>query len=181
MSARRHSLLLVFGVLAFALLPARVDALSEIERLETAVREHRDDADLVWALAQRLAESDRLPEAVERLGGYIERWPDRRPDAELTLGRWLYDLGRDEEAVGHLERAVARLPVSGVARFHLGLALSRLGRHEEAESQFRVTEDLEPELRSESLLLRALMLLDVVDDAGGEALLRENQGMVIDC
>ncbi|MEE8476712.1 MAG: tetratricopeptide repeat protein [Myxococcota bacterium] len=168
------SLVLILVAVALPLLRAPAHATSKTERLEAAVAAYPDDPELAWALAHRLAEDDRMPEAVGLLEAHLERWPDRRPDADLTLGRWLYDLGRDEAAVRHLERAVARNPVSGAARFHLALALKRLGRHEQAGAHFRFAENLVPELRSEALLLRALMRLETGDVAGGESLLRDS-------
>ena len=159
--------------LALAPLPARAEAASEIERLEEAVARHPGDADLVWALATRLAEADRKSDAVALLAVYVERWPERRSDSELTLGRWLYDLGRDGEALRHLERAVARDGASGAAHFHLALALKRLGRHDEADAHFQRAERAESELRAEALIMRALMCLESGDEAKGVALLRQ--------
>lgn len=164
-----------FWILAFGLwsvpAQAQADSANELERLAQAVASHPDDPDLLFALAQRLAESAREEEAVEHLRILTTRWPEHRPEASLLLGRLLYELGRAEEAVPHLERATALDPESGPAHLFLGLALKASGRGSEAEPHFELAAADTPELRGEAWLLAGLTRLERGDRLGGDELL----------
>jgi len=150
---------------------AQAAPVSELERLARAVASHPEDPDLLFALAQRLAESEQTDAAVERLSTLVERWPDYRPEASLQLGRLLFEQGRAEAAVPHLERAAALEPASGPAQLYLGLALQACGRGGEAESSFERAAQATPELSAEAWLLAGLSRLARGDRAGGDELL----------
>jgi hypothetical protein len=151
--------------------PGHATPADELERLAQAVASHPEDPDLLFALAQRLAEGGREQEAVERLRTLSASWPDERPEAWLLLGRLLYQLGRAQEAVPPLERAVALDPESGPAHLFLGLALQASGRGGEAEPHFELAADRTPELRGEAWLLAGLARLERGDRPGGDELL----------
>jgi tetratricopeptide (TPR) repeat protein len=144
-----------------------------LERLEAAVARHPDDRDLSWSHVRALSEAGRRAEAADRLRVHLERWPGHPPGGEALLGRWLYELGRDEEAVGVLERALAKDPGSADSHLVLGLAHKRTGRLAEAERRFRMAAGLEREIAGEALLLAGLTRLELGDEAGAEALLRQ--------
>jgi tetratricopeptide (TPR) repeat protein len=160
--------ILVFGLSAA---PVRANAADDIERLAQAVASNPEDPDLLFALAQRLAESGREQEAVERLRTLTESWPEQRPEAWLLLGRLLHQLDRPAEAVPPLERACALEPASGPAHFYLGLALQASGRGDEAESHLELAAQETPELRGDAWLLAGLDRLERGDRLGGDALL----------
>jgi tetratricopeptide (TPR) repeat protein len=142
-------------------------------RLERALAESPDDPDLAWARVRDLAAGEASEETVASLESFLARWPHRRPEANLLLGRQLSALGRDEEAIPKLERATADLPRSGAARFHLALALRAVGRLEEADRQLAFAARLAPELAAEASLLRALGRLDSDDPDGAQDLLQQ--------
>lgn len=137
--------------------PARgappVDPLAKLER---AVAVHPDDPDLLWALAMALDRSGRPVEALERLESFRSRWPERRPDVQVEIGRLRYRAGLEGEALEALEGALERDPTSATAHFYRGLVLRRLGRLDEVEGELVTAARLEPALRAETLLLRGL-------------------------
>jgi tetratricopeptide (TPR) repeat protein len=149
--------------------PARGD--EAVARLAEAVASHPDDPDLLFALARELAASDRKAEASERLETLVRRWPTHRAEALLLLGRLHYELGRAEQAVPVLERALALEADPGAAHLLLGLSLQALGRAEEAESHFQAAAEASPELRGEAWLLAGLARLERGDRDGGDELL----------
>jgi len=151
--------------------PARAAAADELAHLAQAAVEHPDDPDLLFALAKRLAAEQRVGEAVERLTALVGRWPEQRPEASLLLGRLLLASGRPEQAVPHLERAVALDPASGAAHLFLGLALRACGRSLEAGPHFELAAEQAPALRSEAWLLAGLVRLERGDQRGGDELL----------
>ena len=116
--------ILAFG---FGVAPAHAQESSpELERLAQAVASHPEDPDLLFALAQRLTAHARDADAVEQLRTLTARWPAHRPEAWLLLGRLLYELGRAEEAVPPLERAVRARP--GIRALRTSSSASRCRR-----------------------------------------------------
>jgi tetratricopeptide (TPR) repeat protein len=146
---------------------------AHLERLEAAVARHPDDRDLSWSHVRALSEAGRGAEAADRLRLHLARWPGHPPGGEALLGRWLYELGRDAEAVAVLESALAKDPGSADTRLVLGLAHRRLGRLPEAERHFEMVAVQEPALAGEALLLAGLARLERGDEAGAQALLRQ--------
>jgi tetratricopeptide (TPR) repeat protein len=134
--------------------------------LARAVEAHPEDPDLRFALAAQLEATGDLDGAVVHFARLAEAFPERRPDVWLRLGRLLSALGRDAEAVPALERAIAADEETGAAHLHLGLALRRLGRHEEATLHFARAGEVEPELLPEAALLQALSRIDLGDERG---------------
>jgi tetratricopeptide (TPR) repeat protein len=135
-----------------------VDA--DLTQLERAVAAHPDDPDLLWALAMALDRHGRSAQAAERLQAFAARWPERRPDLYVELGRVQYRAGGATDALASLERALEHDPTSATAHFYRGLALRRLGRLDQAERGLRTAARLEPALRPETLLFRGLGELD---------------------
>jgi hypothetical protein len=144
-----------------------------LERLEAAVARHPGDRDLSWSYVRALSEAGRRSEAADRLRAHLARWPGHPPGGDALLGRWLYELGRDDEAVAVLEGALAADPGSAESRLVMGLALKRQGRLAEAERQFQMAAAQERALAGEALLLAGLTRLAQGDEAGAQALLRQ--------
>lgn len=134
--------------------------------LARAVEAHPDDPDLRFALARHREARGDLEGAVAEFTRFAEAFPGRRPDVWLRIGRLLAALGRDAEAVGAFERALADGEHGGAAHLHLGLSLRRLGRHEQAAFHFARAASLEPTLRAEASLLQGLARIDLGDERG---------------
>jgi len=156
-------------------LPATAAALdeSELERLRAATRSYPHDPDLAWALAIALRDSGRTREALNHFRRNRERWPSRRAAYEFEIGRLLHAKGSYPEALEALETAIFLDPLNGSARLYRALSLQELGRRADAERELRVLERIEPQLRSEALVLRAMNRLEVGDRVGGQQLLRD--------
>jgi len=133
---------------------------------DRAVAEHPDDPDLLLGSATQREASGDLAGAVEQLERFTRRWPERRPDLWLRLGRLLQRLERDSEAVPAVEHALRDGSDLAATHLHLGISLRRLGRSAEAEAHFEAAARLEPQLLPEASLLRALAHIDLGDTAG---------------
>jgi tetratricopeptide (TPR) repeat protein len=116
------------------------DAMSGEGRLEAAMAEFRAELRVSPAdpaandqLGLALLDADRPQEALGPLEAAVRALP--RPQHLLHLGRCLFQLGRVEESVMLLERALqeSRDPAEqGRLQFQLGLALRKLGQAERA-------------------------------------------------
>ena len=146
---------------------------SDLERLLAATRQYPNDPDLAWAFATALRKDGRTQEALALFRANSERWPSWKGACEFEIGRLLYDQGDYGRALEAFETVIYLEPLNGSARLHRALALARLKRVADAERELRVVELIEPELKAESLLLRAMGRMDLGDDTGGQALLRE--------
>jgi tetratricopeptide (TPR) repeat protein len=131
-----------------------------------AVAEHPTDPDVRLGQARHLEAVGDREDAAAAYRAFLERWPDRRPDLWLHVGRLLQALGRDAEALPYLRRAVEFESDPGPAHLHWGLSLRRLGRHVEAEVQFARAGQRAPDLAAEASLLGALSRIDRGDEAG---------------
>jgi tetratricopeptide (TPR) repeat protein len=141
------------------------------ERLEAALSAHPDDPDLSWAYAMALARGGEVDAAVSRLRDFESRWPGRRPDLLVEMARLLFELGDYAGASASADRALLVLPENGYAHFYRGLALRELGKRPEAHRALAEAARLEPALEPETLLVRAVDLLDEGRDEEAEALL----------
>lgn len=161
-------------VLLAALGPAfaRADG-AELARLEHAAIAHPEDPDLAWALARALARAGRAPEAADATRRFVARWPAHRPAARLEIARELLDRGAAPEAEPLLAAELRRVPDSGVAHFYHGLALRGCDAPEAAELALVRAARLEPALRADALLVRALVHLDHDREERAVALLIE--------
>ncbi len=163
------------GLLTFLLIAgiATSAEASQIKTLEHLVVQHPDDADRLFALAQALEAEGRLEDAAQELRHYLRRWPNRRADVYLSLGKIQFNQRKYEDALETIEDGLVRNPVDGAARMYRGLCLRELGRHKEAARELRIASHLEPDLKSETLFLRALSQMETGNDNEGERLLRE--------
>lgn len=144
-----------------------------LAQLERAAADHPDDPDLAFALARRLADSGHGPEAVARANAFVARWPALRPEARLEIARTLVDAGAPADAQMLLEVETRENPRSAMAHFYRGIALRATHDPMAAQQAFQAAAHLEPALRSETLLIRALMLFDLERDDEAVALLDE--------
>lgn len=147
--------------------PAFAEGATPVDRLRQAVAEHPGDPDLRWALARKLAEAGRSNEALSTTRSFLARWPDRHPNAGLLIAQRLIEHDAFAEASALLDDRLAASPRDAMARFYRGLVFRGLGQFAEADRELRIAADLEPSLRAETLLARALGLFDLgrEDDA----------------
>ncbi|MBY0399800.1 tetratricopeptide repeat protein [Myxococcota bacterium] len=164
----------VSGTLSLATRPvtALPAELSALARIEQAAAAHPDDPDLAWALARHLAREQRGAEALAATRRFVKRWPGHRPDAQLEIARTLLDHGSAAEARVLLDEAVKTQPDSGIAHFYRGMALRAAREPAAAEEAFHAAALLEPSLRSESMLARALLLFELARGQEAISLLR---------
>jgi len=122
--------------------------LDRLERMESDFRailaEDPENADALNALGYSLADrTDRYAEAL----GYIERALALKPDDAAILDSmgWVqYRLGKPEEALEYLKRALSQMPDGEIAA-HLGEVLWSLGRRDEAWSTWEEALARDPE------------------------------------
>ena len=134
--------------------PPEIEA--AIARLEIATTSYPDDPALEWAYAQALARGGQFEPAVARMERYAKRWPTRRQDVHLALGRLLFEAGRHEAARKRLETAVRLAPRSGIARFYYALTLRALGLRSEARAELVRSGKMETGLLADSTLLLSI-------------------------
>jgi tetratricopeptide (TPR) repeat protein len=101
-------------------------------RLEQALTIKPDDVPARVMLAEALLEVGSLDRS-ERLFDALRQLPASEPAAELGLGRIAAARGRHDEAVTHLQRAVALFPEWGAAYYSLALSYRALGRRDDAQ------------------------------------------------
>jgi tetratricopeptide (TPR) repeat protein len=101
-------------------------------RLEHALTISPDDLPARVKLAEALLEAGSLDRSRQFFDA-LRRVPESEPAAELGLGRIAASGGRHEEAVAHLQRAVALFPEWGAAHYALALSYRALGRRDEAQ------------------------------------------------
>lgn len=144
-----------------------------LARIESALAIHPDDPDLAWARARTLARAGRSAEAVEATRRFSTRWPAHRPSARVEVARTLLDQGAPRDADRLLVETLQRDPDSGVAHFYRGLALRADLSLEEADHELQQAARLEPTLLADTLLVRALIQLDLARDEQAISLLQE--------
>lgn len=146
-----------------ALAYERVDRVDEaVADLRTLVAAEPEEADFLNALGYTLV--DRT-QALEEGLSLIEKAVALKPDAPAildSLGWALHRLGRDAEALPHLQRAFEMQRDAEIGS-HLATVLAALGQVGEARSILRLAQEIDPENRS---LRRAMQALSI--EAGGE-------------
>jgi Flp pilus assembly protein TadD len=142
-------------------------------RLAAAAAAHPGDPDLGWAHLRSLLEDGQNDAALAALRAFEVRFPGRRPEAARLEGRLLLETGDAAAAERALAAALGRDPDDALAWLWHGLALRRLGRHDEAARALERAGKLEPALRAESLALRGMDRLAGGDREGGRRLLED--------
>ena len=103
--------------------------------LQELISKEPDNPDLLNSLATTQGELG-LDEALGTALRALEIAP-KQPKINDTYGWLLVKQGRQEEALGYLREATARLGDDPSVRTHLGIALADLGRDAEAASELR--------------------------------------------
>ncbi len=170
-----RKLLTALTVIAAVVSAAPVGAevgLSPLDRLRQAVASHPGDPDLRWALARKLATAGHANEALATTQTFVNAWPERHPRARVTIARQLVTHGAWAEAADLLDAHLAASPRDAMARFYRGLVFRGMGQIQAANRELRVAGRLEPTLRAETLLARALGLFELGQDDGAVELLK---------
>jgi tetratricopeptide (TPR) repeat protein len=107
-----------------------------IPHFERAMAAQLPTADAHLGLAACQTATRRFNEAIRTLQGADRIEPDN-PVVIANLGLVLSDSGRPAEGLPHLQRALTLDPSFNQARFHLAIALARMGRHDEASKEAR--------------------------------------------
>lgn len=130
---------------ARAMLAARQDKVEALERdLRDILSREPDNADALNALGYTLADqTDRLEEARDFIARALALKPDDHYVVD-SMGWVLYRLGRNEEAVAHLERAL-ELQADPEVAAHLGEVLWAMGRRDEARRVWGDALERDPE------------------------------------
>ena len=109
---------------------------------ESLLASHPDDDAVANNLAYLLVDRKGDPASVERALSITRRFEHSRNPSYLdSLGWTYYRSGRYADAVGALERAVARQPDAALFQLHLGLALHKAGSADQAEAHLRAALD----------------------------------------
>ena len=144
-----------------------------LARIQAAAAAHPEDPDLAWVLARQLAREGRGQAAVDTTRRFLASWPDRRPEARIEIARSLLECGAAAEAEALLDEEVRTTPSSGTAHFYRGMAMRASHAPDAANREFQAAALLEPALRSETLLVRALLAFDRGRDEEAVSLLQE--------
>lgn len=153
---------------------AEGDAASpSLVHIQATADAHPDDSDLAWVLARQLAREGRAQEAVDTTRRFLARWPDRRPEARVEIARSLLESGAANEAQALLDDEIRSAPSSGTAHFYRGMAMRAQNVPDAANREFQAAALLEPALRAETLLVRALLAFDGGRDEEAVSLLQE--------
>lgn len=144
-----------------------------LARIEAAVAAHPDDPALAFALARQLGRAGQAGRAADETRRLLARWPEHRPRARLEIARVLLDHGGAAAARRLLDEEIRHVPDSGTAHFYRGMAMRAIGEPEGADRALQAAARLEPGLRSETLLVRALALFDLGREGEAVSLLQE--------
>jgi Flp pilus assembly protein TadD len=124
--------------------------------------------------AKELAQSDRLPEAVEKMKRVVAADADIM-DAHLTLGNWLARLKRPDEAAAAFKQALALKPDDDIALGNLARLYLARGRKQDAADAlevFRAALRANPR-NPQSWSQLAALFLDTGEQAEAESAFRD--------
>ncbi len=116
-----------------------------IELCRLVLMENPDDLAALCGLSALLGQSGREAESANILG-LAEQASDGSADAHFRLATACCKLGRQEAAVEHYRRCLAKAPQRADAHHNLGVALQALGRLDEALSHHAIAAELAPTL-----------------------------------
>ncbi len=141
---------------ARALAYERIDRVDEaVADLRTLVAAEPEEADFLNALGYTLVDrTDALEEGLALIEKAIALKPDS-PAILDSLGWALHRLGRDADALPHLERAFEFQRDAEIGA-HLAIVLAALGRSDEARSILRLAQEIDPDHRALRQAMQAL-------------------------
>jgi Flp pilus assembly protein TadD/nucleoside phosphorylase len=123
--------------------PQEIDFAAKIEELKRLIESNPADADSYLRLASLYFSQGRLLESMECLTKAIKEMAPNK-DVHRMMGRILMEMGRNSEAIAHLNKSVALDPHYVPSLTGLGIALAESGQQQEAIKHFHAAANLAP-------------------------------------
>lgn len=119
------------------------EIMAEIEKLRQRVNSNPDDMTSTLRLANLLHDVHIFDQAVEYYRRYLEK-NETDPDARVDMGICLFELGRVDEAIKEMEKALSYSPNHQLALYNLGIVNLASGNIERAKDYFKRCIDVNP-------------------------------------
>ncbi len=120
------------------------EVMAEIERLRQRVNSNPDDMASTLRLANLLHDVHIFDQAVMYYRKYLEK-NEKDPDARVDMGICLFELGRVNEAIAEMEKALSYAPNHQLALYNLGVVNLASGNIEKANEYFKRCIDVNPD------------------------------------
>ncbi len=119
------------------------EIMAEIDRLRQKVNSNPDDMASTLRLANLLHDVHIFDQAVEYYRRYLKK-NESDPDARVDMGICLFELGRVNEAIAEMEKALTYAPKHQLALYNLGIVNLTTGNLEKAKDYFQRCIDVDP-------------------------------------
>ncbi|MFN3135371.1 MAG: tetratricopeptide repeat protein [Candidatus Kryptonium sp.] len=119
------------------------EIMAEIEQLRRRVNANPDDMASTLKLANLLHDVHIFDQAVEYYRRYLEK-NESDPDARVDMGICLFEIGRVDEAIAEMEKALTYAPKHQLALYNLGIVNLASGNIEKAKDYFQRCIDVNP-------------------------------------
>jgi tetratricopeptide (TPR) repeat protein len=119
------------------------EIMAEINKLRERVNSNPDDIQATLKLANLLHDVHIFDQAVEYYRRYLER-NESDPDARVDMGICLFELGKVNEAIAEMEKALSYAPNHQLALYNLGVVNLVTGNVEKAREYFNKCIDVNP-------------------------------------
>jgi tetratricopeptide (TPR) repeat protein len=119
------------------------EIMAEINKLRERVNSNPDDIQATLKLANLLQDVHIFDQAVEYYRRYLER-NESDPDARVDMGICLFELGKVNEAIAEMEKALSYAPNHQLALYNLGVVNLATGNVEKAREYFNKCIDVNP-------------------------------------
>ncbi len=117
--------------------------MAEIDRLRDRVNSNPDDMASTLRLANLLHDVHIFDQAVEYYRKYLAK-NESDPDARVDMAICLFELGKADEAIAEMEKALTYSPNHQLAFYNLGIVHLTLGNLEKAREYFNRCIDVNP-------------------------------------
>lgn len=117
--------------------------MAEIERLRDKVNSNPDDMASTLRLANLLHDVNIFDQAVDYYRRYLAK-NESDPDARVDMAICLFELGKADEAIAEMEKALNYSPNHQLALYNLGIVYLTLGNLEKAKEYFNRCIDVNP-------------------------------------
>lgn len=117
--------------------------MAEIDRLRDMVKSNPDDMASTLRLANLLHDVHIFDQAVEYYRRYLAK-NESDPDARVDMAICLFELGKANEAIAEMEKALTYSPNHQLALYNLGVVHLTLGNLEKAKEYFNRCIEVNP-------------------------------------
>ncbi len=124
-------------------LETNAQIMAEIDRLRDRVNSNPDDMASTLRLANLLHDVHIFDQAVEYYRKYLAK-NESDPDARVDMAICLFELGKANEAISEMEKALTYSPNHQLALYNLGIVHLTLGNLEKAREYFNRCIDVNP-------------------------------------